>query len=112
MGAGRADPRPARRGSRTKSIGSWSDVTERKGAELRLHESEEQYRILFDSNPHPMWVYDQETFAFLAVNDAAVRHYGYSRDEFLAMTAHGHPAAGGWCRLSTEDDDPLAPTAA
>jgi PAS domain S-box-containing protein len=32
-----------------------------------------------------MWVFDRETFAFLDVNDAAVRHYGYSREEFLAM---------------------------
>ncbi len=52
----------------------------------QLIESEEQYRILFESNPHPMWVYDLETLRFLTVNDAAVVHYGYSRDEFLAMT--------------------------
>jgi PAS domain S-box-containing protein len=47
---------------------------------------EEQYRILFDHNPNPMWVYDLETLRFLAVNDAAVYHYGYSRDEFFGMT--------------------------
>ena len=45
-----------------------------------------QYRALFHSNPHPMWVHDLETNAFLAVNDAAVAHYGYSRDEFRSMT--------------------------
>ena len=45
-----------------------------------------QYRILFDSNPQPMWVYDARTFRFLAVNDAAVSHYGYSRSEFMSMT--------------------------
>ena len=52
----------------------------------QLIESEEKYRILFESNPHPMWVYDIETLKFLTVNDSAVEHYGYSRDEFLAMT--------------------------
>src|SRR5262249_43887977 len=46
----------------------------------------ERYRALFESNPHPMWVNDVETLAFLAVNDAAVHYYGYSREEFLAMT--------------------------
>jgi PAS domain S-box-containing protein len=48
--------------------------------------SEERYRLLFHNNPLPMWVYDQQTLAFLDVNEAAVRHYGYSREEFLAMT--------------------------
>jgi len=45
-----------------------------------------QYRLLFEGNPHPMWVFDRESLRFLAVNDAAVRHYGYTRDEFLAMS--------------------------
>ncbi|MEW6501435.1 MAG: PAS domain S-box protein, partial [Thermodesulfobacteriota bacterium] len=55
-------------------------------AEAALRESESRYRQLFESNPQPMWVYDIETLAFLAVNDAAVRGYGYSREEFLRMT--------------------------
>lgn len=46
-----------------------------------------RYRMLFETSPLPMWVVDDETLRFLAVNDAAVRLYGYSRDEFLAMTA-------------------------
>ena len=50
-----------------------------------LREGEVRYRDLFDANPQPMWVYDLETLTFLAVNDAAVKHYGYSRDEFLQM---------------------------
>src|SRR5205085_6505377 len=40
----------------------------------------------FESNPLPVWVYDVETLMFLAVNNAAIHHYGYSREEFLAMT--------------------------
>ena len=62
------------------------DITERKRAEEMLRASEERYRTLFESNPNPMWVFDLETLSFLAVNAAAVRHYGYSQDEFLAMT--------------------------
>ena len=57
-----------------------------QASEATLRESETRYRELFESNPHPMWVYDVETLAFLAVNDAAVARYGYSREEFLAMT--------------------------
>src|SRR5437016_5565969 len=44
---------------------------------------EAQNRVLFDRHPHPMWIYDLETLAILAVNDAAVRAYGYSREELL-----------------------------
>jgi diguanylate cyclase (GGDEF)-like protein/PAS domain S-box-containing protein len=51
-----------------------------------LGESERRYRQLFEMNPEPMWVYDLETLAFLAVNDMAVHKYGYSREEFLRMT--------------------------
>ena len=46
-----------------------------------------RYRMLFESSPLPMWVVDAESLGFLAVNDAAVRLYGYSRDEFLAKNA-------------------------
>lgn len=49
-------------------------------------DSDAAYRLLFEASPLPKWVYDRETLVFLAVNEAAVRHYGYSRDEFLAMT--------------------------
>lgn len=51
-----------------------------------LMESEKQYRDLFDLNPIPMWVYDLSTLKFLNVNAAAIKHYGYTREEFLDMT--------------------------
>jgi PAS domain S-box-containing protein len=63
-----------------------SDITEKRLNELALIESEKQYRELFESNPNPMWIYDPQTLAFIAVNEAAVRLYGYSREEIAAMT--------------------------
>jgi len=63
-----------------------AEVTERKRAEEHLRRSEEEYHLLFDSNPHPMWVFDAETLAFLAVNKGAIDNYGYSQQEFLGMT--------------------------
>ncbi|MGH9456379.1 MAG: hybrid sensor histidine kinase/response regulator, partial [Thermoanaerobaculia bacterium] len=62
------------------------DITEQKRARQSVEESEERFRLLFDKNPYPAWVYDLETLAFLAVNEAAVRQYGWSREEFLGMT--------------------------
>ncbi len=62
---------------------------------MQLTQSESHYRALFDANPHAMWVYDVETLAFLAVNEATVRRYGYSMDEMLHMTiADMHPESG------------------
>ncbi len=61
------------------SIGVRIDITE-------LKRREESLRLLFAGNPLPMWVFDKETLRFLAVNDAAIAHYGYSREQFLAMT--------------------------
>jgi len=48
--------------------------------------SDLNHRMLFEANPQPMWIYDLETLKILAVNDAAVDSYGYSREEFLSMT--------------------------
>ncbi len=73
-------------GKVTRVRGSLQDITDRKRAESELRASEERYRMLFDSNPHPMWVYDVDSLKFLEVNDAAVQEYGYTREEFLTMT--------------------------
>lgn len=63
-----------------------TDISKREQALEALRGSEERYRSLFERNPLPMWVYDRETLHFQAVNEAAVRHYGYSREEFRSMT--------------------------
>src|SRR6185312_3554750 len=63
-----------------------SRLIERAKLEEALKDSEERYRLLFESTPQPIWVYDEETLAFLAVNEASIRTYGYSREEFLKMT--------------------------
>jgi diguanylate cyclase (GGDEF)-like protein/PAS domain S-box-containing protein len=50
-----------------------------------LKRREQSFRLLFENNPMPMWVFDAATRRFLSVNDAAVDHYGYSREQFLSM---------------------------
>ena len=76
---------------------------QRRTVEVALRESEERYRMLFDRNPQPVWVVDRETLRFLAVNDAAVRHYGWSREEFLSMSVEA---------IRPEDDLPAFRAAA
>ena len=70
--------------NRPMADGSWvtthEDITQER---LR----EESFRLLFDNNPVPMWVYDCSDYRFLAVNNAAIAHYGYSREQFMSMRA-------------------------
>jgi len=67
------------------TIAQGHEITERKRAEQALREAEEQFRSLFVSTPLPTFLWDLETLQYLEVNDAAVSHSGYSRDELLRM---------------------------
>ena len=82
---------------RPMADGGWvathEDVTEAK-------RREESFRLLFDNNPVAMWVFEYETLRFLAVNDAAIKQYGYSREQFLTMTVPN---------IRAEQNDEFAP---
>lgn len=104
----RSFPITGTRGARRLVAGITEDVTARKEAEAALQRSEAQYRLLFEQHPQPMLIYDPQTLELLAVNDAAVRHYGYSREEFLKLSVRElrpvqdrpqfEAASGGRCR--------------
>jgi two-component system cell cycle sensor histidine kinase/response regulator CckA len=82
----RVTPLPGNDPKRRRVVVTHENVTAHNLAVEALRDSEHHYRLLFDNNPQPMWVYDLETLAFLAVNAAAVARYGYTRQEFLEMT--------------------------
>jgi diguanylate cyclase (GGDEF)-like protein/PAS domain S-box-containing protein len=63
--------------------GGWVSTHEDISEGIRREES---FRLLFERNPVPMWVVDRESLRFLSINDAAITHYGYSREQFMAMT--------------------------
>ncbi|MDE3198378.1 MAG: PAS domain S-box protein, partial [Acidobacteriota bacterium] len=73
--------------------GTAVDVTERERAMHDLEASEARYRILFEQNPLAVWVYDRETLRFLNVNAAAIRQYGWSREDFLSGMSAGDISA-------------------
>jgi PAS domain S-box-containing protein len=64
----------------------YEKVRELQATRQELDTTETKYELLFQAHPEPMWVFEMQTLCFLEVNDAAVRRYGYSRNEFLAMT--------------------------
>ena len=74
-------------GRPVRESGTIQDITERTLAGEALRQSEERYRLIFEHNPSPMWVFDPKTLEFLAVNDATVALYGYSRAEFMRLSA-------------------------
>lgn len=67
-------------------MGVGLDMSEQRKAAEMLVQSEQKYRLLFEDNPMPMWIYSINTLKFKEVNEAAVKHYGYTRNEFLQMT--------------------------
>src|SRR6202171_5452108 len=64
----------------------YEKVTDLESARQEFAATASRYRLRFRAHPEPMWVYNTDTLRFLEVNDAAIRQYGYSRDEFMAMT--------------------------
>jgi len=81
---------------------------QRRQAEIDLEKSREDFRYLFQRNPLPMWVYNQRTMQFLEVNQAAISRYGFSREEFLAMTIADIRPPGEMerLRLNLKSSDP------
>ncbi|GAB6082839.1 hypothetical protein JCM30471_17530 [Desulfuromonas carbonis] len=77
---------PFRLNGRWSVLASALDVTEKLAAEKALRSSEDRYRQLFQNAPLPMWVVDMESLRYRDVNQTAIDKYGYSREEFLAMT--------------------------
>jgi len=96
---------PTKMQDRQLFIGFIRDISDQKRAEQEILElnaglekrvserteellaSEAKYKYLFDNNPLPLWIMDLSTFRFLAVNEAAILQYGYTKEEFLSMTA-------------------------
>jgi PAS domain S-box-containing protein len=69
-------------------VGYHSDITERKQSEGRLLASEARYRGLFEANPLPSWIYSPQSLMILDANQAAMEHYGWSRDQFLGLSVN------------------------
>lgn len=90
------------------------EISLRKQGEAELKKSKERYRLLFEQNPQPMWVYDRISFKFLGFNNAALRFYGYNEEEFGKITAKElYPAAdqAGFVAETAKALPPLRPRA-
>lgn len=73
-------------GRRLGGVVIFEDVTVRRQTEQALRDRERDFRTLFANSPLAKWVYERHSLRFLEVNDAALRQYGYTREEFLAMS--------------------------
>ncbi|GLQ88383.1 putative bifunctional diguanylate cyclase/phosphodiesterase [Dyella flagellata] len=92
-----------------RMTGTAVDVTEQWSARQRQVESEHRFDVLFEQNPLPFWVFDASSLQFLEINAAAIRTYGYSREEFLAMTILDIRDPSD--RLKVQEEVALAPEA-
>ena len=88
-------------GTTTHFVALQRDITEKLHNERQQRELDESFRVLFEANPLPMWMFDPATLQFLMVNQAAITFYGWSRAEFMSMTVHDTKPAG-------EGPDPAA----
>jgi len=78
---------PIRQGGEITGLSCFArDVTELRKSKIALEASEKKYRQMFNSNPLPSWIYDAYKLKFIDVNEAALRHYGYTREEFVSRT--------------------------
>jgi len=77
-----------------------NDITQQKKFQQKLIESEEKYRVLFEKSPVPMWIFDKQGLDILEVNMAAIKHYGYKKEEFCSLKLHDIKAEAKASRLS------------
>ncbi|HAS43919.1 MAG TPA: hypothetical protein DCS93_25810 [Microscillaceae bacterium] len=81
-----ASPYYNEQGQQIGIIALITDITEQKNSKDQLKESEQNHRLLFHQNPHPMLIFDPETLEIMAANDTTIEKYGYAREELLQMT--------------------------
>ena len=94
-----------------QAIEKYSIEKSKQLAEESLKASERKYKLLFEHNPLPMWMVSRSTLAIIDVNEAAIRHYGYSEKEFLSMNASDLRPAEDIARITQQVEETLTDTA-
>ncbi|MFT3934304.1 MAG: PAS domain S-box protein [Chitinophagaceae bacterium] len=94
-------------GKFSKALGVIQDITEEKLAEENLRRSEHKYRLLFENNPMPMWMTSVAELNILDVNEAALKQYGYTREEFLSLNSKDLRIPEDMDIQAPEDSPPL-----